>query len=151
MLNTRSPQVNLTNMFAFDAHGFIKKYTDTRDIVLDYLEPRKQIYGKRKRFQEVVMREKLKKAKNRARFVGMVADTSLKLKGRTRAQLEADLDELGFDRDSNGIAVVDHKDLSEAEEKMAPGSYGYLLSMPIWSCTTERLATLEVSGALGFK
>ena len=83
-------------MHAFSASGAITQYTDARQIVAEFVGVRRALYLRRKARDEALMKERLLRVSNQRRFLEMVANGTLGFGGKTKAQLEAELLELGF-------------------------------------------------------
>lgn len=119
----------LSNMMAIGRDGVIKRFTDPRQIVADFMGVRRQIYAERKEHQIAQLDVKVLKARNRAKFVDLVASGGLTLAKLSKTKLESELERMGFqrfDRAASGVA-----------------DYDYLTSMPILSCTSDKLAALK--------
>ncbi|CAE8691122.1 unnamed protein product, partial [Polarella glacialis] len=77
----------------------------------------------------------------KARFVQEVMDEKLKVKNRKKDVLIEDLRKHGFKtlREITGGADVDIDGLPQGKA----GGWEYLLGMPLWSLTAERVADLQ--------
>jgi DNA topoisomerase-2 len=119
----------LSNMMAIGTDGVIKRYTDPRQIIADFMVVRRLTYAKRKEYQLAQLGIKVLKAKNRAKFVEMVAGGGLTLAELSKTKLEGELERMGFERFERAASGVN--------------DYDYLTSMPILSCTSDKLAALQ--------
>lgn len=150
-------KISMCNMVAFSAKGEIRRYADPREIVAEFVPERLKLYEERRLHEEAELKKDLTKARNKARFIGIVADGSLVLKGKSRKVLETELRNSGFDTSAalNTLASPedagiegDGEGSDDTQEGGKEGDgYAYLLRMPIWSATAERLKALEVSNA----
>jgi DNA topoisomerase-2 len=143
-----------TNLVAFDAHGRIQKYATPLDIMEEFYHIRLQAYHKRKAFLLSDMQRILVKLTNQARFVKMIIDGKLVISKKKKSVLVAELHKLDFTRipkvavvkkkgDDEDPADEDNEDnANEADAAAGASDYDYLLSMPIWSLTQERVEKL---------
>eukprot|EP00798_Chlamydomonas_sp_ICE-L_P004493 gene4493-14649_t len=133
---------------------------------LDYYEKRRQAMLKavqhdlsrlsnRMRFFKVAAQHDLSRLSNRVRFIKAVISGTLKINNRKKKDIEADLAAQGFDKmasakaktkaASSGAAEIEGggDDAEEAAATAAANaSYDYLLSMPIYSLTLEKVDSL---------
>jgi DNA topoisomerase II len=96
----------------------------------------------------------LEKLNNQARFVKMIVDKQLVVSNRKKADIVAELRDKDFrpfpKRTKAKKAGEDEdnedEDEDENENEKAPGElsdFDYLLSMPIWSLTREKVSVLS--------
>eukprot|EP00180_Rhodochaete_pulchella_P002432 Plantae.Rhodophyta-Rhodochaete_pulchella.ctg37240.p1 GENE.Plantae.Rhodophyta-Rhodochaete_pulchella.ctg37240~~Plantae.Rhodophyta-Rhodochaete_pulchella.ctg37240.p1 ORF type:complete len:367 (+),score=71.14 Plantae.Rhodophyta-Rhodochaete_pulchella.ctg37240:875-1975(+) len=78
---------------------------------------------------------------NKVRFIMLVVDNRLKVAKRKKAELIAELGRLGFEQFANQKNDAEGDEAEEGSEPAA-GGYDYLLSMPLWSLTLERVNAL---------
>jgi DNA topoisomerase-2 len=142
-----------SNLVAFDAQGRIQKYATPLDIMEEFYQVRLQAYHKRKSFLLSEMQRVLVKLTNQARFVKMIIDGKLVISKKKKTALVAELQKLDFTRipkvavikkkgEDEEVADEDNEDDSEADAAAGASDYDYLLSMPIWSLTQERVQKL---------
>ena len=148
-----SKTIATTNMVAFDPEGRITKYSTVDDILKEFYTVRLKYYERRKQRQLSELQKELEKLSNQARFVQMIIDGSLVISKKKKSVLVTELKEKGF----KGIAkVVEAAKLGEDEPVVEEGeeadnretevlssSYDYLLGMPMWSLTQERVERLR--------
>ena len=133
--------IGVTNMHAFDADGKIHKYESAEEIVEDFFPLRLEMYVKRKAHIEGVLKMEWSKLDNKARFVQMVIDGSIKITKRKRKELLQELASKGFDQfQKKHKTEVDEND-EILDDDLAKG-YDYLLSMALWSLTAEKVEQL---------
>jgi DNA topoisomerase-2 len=113
------------NMHAFSPEHKIVKYDTTVDILKAYYPVRLDMYQKRKDYLIKDLERQIAVLSNKSRFLKEVSAKTIKLVDRRRRkeQIEADLETRNY------LKVKE--------------SYDYLLSMPLWSFTDEKLAELE--------
>ncbi|UKZ73768.1 hypothetical protein TrVFT333_001418 [Trichoderma virens FT-333] len=118
-------QVATSNLVAFDTRGRIRKYEKVEDILEEYYIYRLEMYLKRKNHWLSVYDADHRKLKNQARFIQEIIDGDLIVGKKKKAILVKEL------RDRKYEAFPRARD------------FDYLLSMPIWSLTAERLEKLK--------
>ena len=114
---------SITNMHLFDASGTIKKYNSPVEIMEEYYVVRLKLYEKRKEHELDILRNQLKMISNKVRFIMMIVDKKLIVNNKKRSELEAELDKHKF-------AKFD-------------STYNYLLGMPIYNLTVEKIDELK--------
>lgn len=140
-----------SNLVAFDPEGRITKYASVEAILEEFYAYRLKHYQLRKDWMLKDMERNLKRFTNQARFVQMIIDGKLNISKKKKAVLIAELKKLNFDAFPK---VSDAKKAGESEEAMgdeeaddesAPdaSSFDYLLGMPLWSLTQERVEKLK--------
>ncbi|KAG8877753.1 DNA topoisomerase 2, partial [Tulasnella sp. 332] len=148
--------LSTSNMMAFDSNLKLRKYTSPEEIIEDFFPLRLQYYQKRKDFLCDQLRDVWDKLTNQARFVQMIVDKKLVVSRKKKADLVAELHSLQFKpiakpskakvaKNSDPALTVAADDDDEEEEestKNVANVFDYLLSMPIWSLTEEKVAKL---------
>jgi DNA topoisomerase-2 len=114
------------NMHLFDANGVIKKYDSPVEIMNEYYKIRLELYGKRKAYELDVLEYQLKVISNKVKFIMMIVDKKLIINNKKRSELETELEKLKFDKLGKNKA-----------------DYDYLLSMPIYNLTIEKIEELK--------
>lgn len=114
---------SITNMHLFDASGTIKKYNSPLEIMEEYYTVRLKLYEKRKEHELDILRNQLKMISNKVRFIMMIVEKKLIVNNKKRSDLEAELDKHKF-------AKFD-------------STYNYLLGMPIYNLTVEKIDELK--------
>ncbi|KAG9773579.1 DNA topoisomerase 2 [Exophiala dermatitidis] len=140
-----------SNLVAFDPEGRITKYANVEAIMDEFYRYRLQMYAKRKEWLLEDMNKTLRRLTNQARFVQMIIDGKLNISKKKKAVLVAELKKLGFDAypktvdasKQNEILPVAEEDAEDEDEGSVDASaYDYLLGMPLWSLTQERVEKL---------
>ncbi|ORZ40275.1 DNA topoisomerase [Catenaria anguillulae PL171] len=142
--------MSTTNMVCFDPSGRIKKYSSPEQIVHEHYVLRLGYYEKRKnRLVDVLTRE-LTMLQNKTRFIREVVDRSLIIERKRKSELVAELRRRGYmpesklrDSSSSVAAAAESADNNDSDEDDAAGDFNYLLSMPLYSLTDERIRQLE--------
>jgi DNA topoisomerase II len=98
------------------------------------------------------LEEALRRLSNKVRFILMVVNNQLKIIKRKQQELIAQLEELKFDklpkktkqvRSKNAVIGAEAEDRAEEMADEISVSYDYLLSMPLWSLTFEKVEELQ--------
>ena len=117
--------VSTTNMHLFDSDCKLHKYANVEEIITDFYKVRYAIYQKRKAAQILLMQQKLQKMSNRAKYIQYVLTDKIDLRRKKAAEIDALLENLGFDRLVDGAS--------------GDVSYKYLVKMPMDSVCQENV------------
>ncbi|KAK6537718.1 DNA topoisomerase 2 [Orbilia ellipsospora] len=139
-----------TNMVAFDSQGRLTRYESPEDILKEFYFVRLKLYQTRKDYALNELNKQLRKLTNQARFVQMIIKKELVVSNKKRAILIAELRSHKFDIISNKKEaddagetepIVEENEDTPGEDGVSDG-YNYLLGMPIWSLTKEKVEKL---------
>lgn len=144
-------QVATSNLVAFDTRGMIRKYEKVEDILEEFYLYRMQHYTNRKVHWIGVYDADYRKLKNQARFIQEIMDGKLVVSRKKKQVIVEELRTRKYESFPRG---QEKKTKTEEEEEegnneeneeadTAANGYDYLLSMPIWSFTQERLDRLK--------
>ncbi|TFK40935.1 DNA topoisomerase [Crucibulum laeve] len=141
-------KINTSNMMCFDFEGKIKKYDSAEEILDDFYAVRLAYYQKRKDYMANDLQTVFEKYTNQARFVQMIISKELVVSNRKKAEIVIDLRKHKF-RTFPKVATAkvygETEDAEEDEEEAGESSdYDYLLGMPIWSLTKEKIEKLRL-------
>ncbi|RFU77270.1 dna topoisomerase ii [Trichoderma arundinaceum] len=143
-------QVATSNLVAFNTRGQIRKYEKVEDILEEYYIYRLEMYLKRKNHWLSVYDADHRKLKNQARFIQEIIDGLLIVGKKRKDVLVKELRERKYEafppvKNNNTKKSTEEEEDEEedAEENGGARDYDYLLSMPIWSLTAERLEKLK--------
>ncbi|KAM5483676.1 DNA topoisomerase 2 [Microsporum audouinii] len=144
-----------SNMVAFDAEGRITRYETPEDILRAFYAVRIKLYERRKQHLLSQLQSQLDKLSNQARFVQMIIDGKLVISKKKKTILIQELKDKAFKpfpkvADTAKSDEVDDEEGEEDEEEegnsdavLSSDAYDYLLSMPLWSLTQERVEKLR--------
>eukprot|EP00746_Dinoflagellata_sp_MGD_P162675 gnl/MRDRNA2_/MRDRNA2_90336_c0_seq1.p1 gnl/MRDRNA2_/MRDRNA2_90336_c0~~gnl/MRDRNA2_/MRDRNA2_90336_c0_seq1.p1 ORF type:complete len:1412 (-),score=403.96 gnl/MRDRNA2_/MRDRNA2_90336_c0_seq1:195-4430(-) len=146
--------ISTTNMVLFDAEGKIAKYETALDILKDFVNLRLTMYDKRKQYLIKKLGREKEILSNKARFILMVVKGELELRKRKKADLLKELKDRKFtpwselEDTSSGVPTDKKKDEDEEEAAADEGApeksdYDYLLGMPLWNLTQEKVDELK--------
>lgn len=151
--------LSTNNMVLFDAEGRIRKYETPEDIVQEFYQTRLELYDQRRVHLLRELERELLCLDNKQRFILMVIDGKLKVAKRKKAELVKDLKRLEFDQIFNKKKTptvqttqeieIEGEDEDEENDTVSGGvsekesGYDYLLAMPLWSLTVERVEQLK--------
>jgi DNA topoisomerase-2 len=122
-----SKNVSLSNMYLFDDNLIPSKYTNTNDILLDFYNLRIGFYGKRKEYLINKLQEELVVLDAKVRFISEYTSGKLNI---------------------NNVSKDDiFKKLQKTKYPTHPieGGYDFLMKMPLYSLTKERIEDLQQS------
>lgn len=136
--------ISTNNIVFFDADGKIKKYANEQELLADFAALRLKYYQKRKDYQEGRLRREKELLDAKVRFIMMVIRGELIVSNRKKIDLLQDLKAKGF---KTSHEIMNKEAKPEAGEGAVDptkgGGYDYLLGMPIWSLTMERVEKLK--------
>jgi len=153
-----------TNMVLFDRDGRLKLYRNPAEIFDEFYNIRMDYYQKRKNFHLGKLEQELKRLSNRMRFILAVVEEKLVIrnvkrsivleklkamgfeplgKAQTREESENDESEDSAPEDDVTSERKESRELSDASLAADSKAYDYLLSMPLWSLTLERVQALK--------
>ncbi|KAJ4294862.1 DNA topoisomerase 2 [Collariella sp. IMI 366227] len=143
--------ITTTNLVAFNTRGQIQKYESPEQIMEEYYHYRLQMYLERKKHWLGVYHADYRKLKNQYRFVSEIIEDKLVVNKKKKVVLCQELRDRKYEafppKDDKKTKSSDEelsKDDNEEEEASSGArDYDYLLSMPIWSLTNERLEKLK--------
>lgn len=142
-------KVSTTNMHLFDEKGAITKYTTPESILAAFMPLRLKAYEKRRVMLIRQAESELKRMSNKVRFIIAVVDGELSIGRKKKSVLVEELESMSFDRmpKTQKVAAaptVEEGDAEEGAEEAADtgASYDYLLSMPLWNLTQEKVEEL---------
>ncbi|KAG9234935.1 putative DNA topoisomerase 2 [Amylocarpus encephaloides] len=140
--------VATSNLIAFDTNGQIKKYGGVEDILEEYYTYRMAMYIKRKEYWVGKINYEYRKLKNQARFVTEIIENKLVVSKKKKPVLVAELRKREYEafpklKDAQKAGetedVVENEEGLEADEDSGARDFDYLLGLPIWSLTQERV------------
>ncbi|KAK9813254.1 hypothetical protein WJX72_011500 [[Myrmecia] bisecta] len=142
-------KVSIGNMVLFDRDGIIRRYESPEAIMTDFFELRMEFYNKRRLHLIQTAENQLLRLSNKVRFILAVVHGELHVSNRKKVDIVAALEEAGFDKLASGKTKAGMSEAGEGEEAgpAGPLSYDYLLSMPIYSLTLEKVLALESEAA----
>ncbi|KAI9436960.1 DNA topoisomerase II [Lactarius indigo] len=141
-------KINTSNMICFDFEGKIKKYGSPEEMIEEFFPKRLAYYQKRKDFLANELQLQFEKLSNQARFVQMIVNKELVVSNRKKADIITELRQKSFrpfPKVAKAKAAGENEDAEEEEPEVASGTstdYDYLLGMPIWSLTREKIERL---------
>ena len=119
-----------TNMHLYGPEGHIKRYETVEAIMRDYYNVRLELYQKRKKHMLDILEYQLKVISSKVRFILMVVEKKLDINNKKKVDIELLLEKNKFPM------IGKNKD----DTKL---SYDYLLSMPIYSLSWEKIEELK--------
>eukprot|EP01116_Phalansterium_solitarium_P015953 TRINITY_DN3599_c0_g1_i1.p1 TRINITY_DN3599_c0_g1~~TRINITY_DN3599_c0_g1_i1.p1 ORF type:complete len:1533 (-),score=573.08 TRINITY_DN3599_c0_g1_i1:16-4614(-) len=146
----------ISNMHAYDPAHRIAKYASPEDVLKEFFAIRIEYYGKRKEHLVGELKREWLKLDNKVRFILGVVKEEIIVRNRKRADLLKELQAKKFDpiftkaveeKMAKAAAAADEEEEDEegeeSDEKTEKKSgYDYLLSMPLWNLTMEKVNAL---------
>ena len=123
-------KISLTNMHLYSTNGSIKKYKSIKDIMMEYFNERVKLYEDRKQYQLNIIKNELDLMSYKCKFILLVVEKKLIINNRKRKDIEKDLVELEFPKLGDTIDSTNK-------------TYNYLLNMPIYNLTFEKIEELK--------
>jgi len=120
-----SKKYSITNMHLYSSKGCIKKYNDVKEIIAEYYNVRLEYYNKRKEYQLNILKNELENISYKVKFIVLVINNKLIVNNTKKNIIELELEKLEFPKLGNSK------------------TYDYLLSMPIYNLTYEKIEELK--------
>ncbi|KAJ2397924.1 DNA topoisomerase 2 [Coemansia sp. RSA 2603] len=136
--------ITTTNMVCFDREGRLRRFSTPEEIIEDFYPLRLRYYQLRKENMAEKLGRDLQTADNRARFVLEIIQKKLVVNNRKRVELINELRQRDYTPMPKTIkaAVAGDPDSEQAAEAEDASDYDYLLTMPIWNLTQEKVEKL---------
>ena len=147
--------ISTSNLVCFDLEGRIKKYDSVESIIRDFYDLRLSYYRKRKEYMLDQMTFELTRLENKVRFVTEIIEGKLVVQNRKKVQILEELKSRDYTpiykNKKNGSqpttpTVTEINEEGEADDDeqgdKSDHGYDYLLTMPIWSLTWEKVQQL---------
>jgi DNA topoisomerase II len=144
-------KISCSNMHAFNEHSIITKYNSAEEIMKSFVPLRLKAYKDRREMLIKVAESELKRLANKTRFILAVVEGSLVVNKKKKAELVEELETMMYDKlpktktsSASAAASIptDENDIATDESSDANASYDYLLSMPLWNLTLEKVEDL---------
>jgi DNA topoisomerase-2 len=111
------------NMHAFEVSGTMKKYNAVQEIMHAFYRERLALYAKRKAYQISSIQNSAAKINEKIKFLKAVVSGMFSFKGKRKPELVQMLASWPFEPQN--------------------GSFDYLLNMPMWNMTLDKIQELE--------
>lgn len=126
--------ISLSNMVCFDKDGRIRKFNNVNEILEDFYHLRLRYYQKRKEWLTDQLNQEWTKIDNKVRFVLEIINGTLIIQNRKKTVIFEDLKKKGY------AMMGNKKDDGDVDSTKG---YDYLLSMPLWNLTLEKVELLK--------
>eukprot|EP00871_Galdieria_phlegrea_P000812 jgi/Galph1/1731/GphlegSOOS_G426.1 len=134
--------ISTSNMVLFNAEGKINKYNDPSEILREFFHIRMQLYESRKKYLLSDLTKQVERLENRVRFILAVIGGQIKVANANRKELISTLAKHGFKKIYKENVEIDIEEDENTVNTESGSGYDYLLSMPLWSLTKERITKL---------
>jgi len=115
--------VSISNMHLYNYNGTITRYDNVNDIINEFYKVRLELYQKRKDYKLEHLEHQLNLISWKVKFILMIIEKKLEVNNKKKSDIEEKL--------------VQHK-FPKIDD-----SYNYLLSMPIYNLTLEKIEDLK--------
>ena len=144
-------KVSTSNMHCFNAQGVIQKYQSPEAMMEAFVPLRLAAYERRRQMLLRQAESELKRMRNKTRFILAVVDGELSIGRKKKSVLVEELETLGFDKmpKTQKVAAAAAQEAMDGENgenedasEAVGASFDYLLSMPLWNLTQEKVDEL---------
>ncbi|EPT26031.1 DNA topoisomerase 2, putative [Toxoplasma gondii ME49] len=156
--------LSITNLTLFDPHGRVQRYANELEIIKEFAPIRLEFYHRRKAYCLAMLEKARRILSNRLRFILAVVNGELIINNKRKKALIEELFSQGYDpmkeiedAANAGIRAALKRDVTVDDEALAEGGeeeeeivagctakhYDYLLGMPMWSLTLEKVEDLR--------
>ncbi|CBZ55157.1 hypothetical protein NCLIV_055820 [Neospora caninum Liverpool] len=156
--------LSTTNLTLFDPHGRVQRYANELEIIKEFAPIRLDFYHRRKAYCLAMLEKSRRILSNRLRFILAVVNGQLIINNKRKKVLVEELFSQGYDpmkeiedAANAGIRAALKRDIAVDDEALAEGGeeeeeivagctakhYDYLLGMPMWSLTLEKVEDLR--------
>ena len=145
-------KISLTNIHLFNSSRIIQKYDTVKDIVDEFYTTRLDLYRQRKEYQLRRLQYDLDLLSEKIRFINGVVDETIVIHRQSRAQIDATLESQKFRKFPSGRFNLeqwfkqqeeDYTPDDNSDEVPITADYNYLVSMPIYNLTSDKITELE--------
>ena len=136
-----------SNMHALAPEGVcaVRRYNSALDVVDAFVPVRMRMYERRREYQMAELEARAQLLEERANFVDAVTNEALKVAGRPRDAVIAELRERGFSPEPPRVGVANDVDDDEERDRRQP--FDHLLRLPLSELSRERIDRLRKKGA----
>ena len=115
--------ISMSNMIAFNADGKITKYNNVKEILKEYIEKRLDMYVLRKANKLKIYEEEIKYLNMKVKFIKEFIENKIQITNKKKADIV--------------------EQLTKRKYIMKDNSFDYLLRLPIYSLTKEKVDELN--------
>jgi DNA topoisomerase-2 len=137
--------ISTTNMTLYDADNCLKKYKNTTEILQEFFEVRQMHYIQRRKYMLNKLNEEKMYLTWKAKFIMSVVSENpsdkIYVNKRSRQDIYHQLETKDFPKEIDK-KLVHIKDIPEIDDEDNTKAYNYLLDMPIYNLTEERIQKL---------
>ena len=130
--------ISVTNMTCFDRNRKIRTFSSPEEILFDFFQYRMESYVERKKIIMERLEKEFSILDNKVRFILAVINGEMVINNRPKKDLMSDLRSQGYPAHTSSSKKKDDDDWD-----MGSRDYDYLLSMPLWNLTLEKVEKLK--------
>ena len=127
----------VTNLHLYNKDGTIKKYDTIYQIIDEHYYVRLNMYQKRKDYSLNLLEQEIKLLESKMRFIEYVIDEKIKVYRQTKKSIIDKLCSFEFPFYEND------KVIEYTEKETFKNEYNYLLNLPVYSFTLEKVDALN--------
>lgn len=136
--------ISTSNLVCFDQEGRIRKYEKIEDIVSEFYDLRRKYYQKRKEHLLGELNLELTKLSNKVRFVTEIIKGELVVQNKKKDVILQELRQRKYvpiykKAEKFDAGAGDNEEEGDEASNGKDHGYDYLLSMPIWNLTMEKV------------
>ena len=125
-----------TNMHLYNKDGSIKKYDNIYQIADEHYYVRLNMYSRRKEYELEIIERHIKLLEAKMRFIQDVIDDVVIINRQTKKSIIDKMSELKY-------PFYEKEEIVEYEEREIKSEYNYLLNLPVYNFTSEKLDELQ--------
>jgi len=130
----------IKTMNLYDENNRLKNFKSPEEILTYYYEHRLVYYAKRRDYLIRILEQEVFMLSTRARFILDVINEVIRIRNVPRAEVVSQLQKLGYPVITDGDVLVALEKATKQQKD--DGNYDYLIRMPIYSLTKEKIEEL---------
>ena len=133
--------LNVTNMTCFDQNAKIRTFASPEEILFEFFNFRLNVYSERKEHIMKRLTREFTVLDNKVRFIEAVISGDLVISNRPKKELMKELRNQGYP--AMPSKSKKSEDDEDSYDDIGAKDYDYLLSMPLWNLTMEKVDKLK--------
>ncbi|CAD8099307.1 unnamed protein product [Paramecium primaurelia] len=135
--------IAMTNLVLFNEKGLLKRYSNVSEILEEFYQTRIKYYQLRKEYLLSKYQNELELVQSKSKFIEGMIDNSIQLRGLKKNEMCKKLQSLGFKGISKMEKIKSTRNLKEIDTDNLEKQYDYLLSMPMWNFSEEKIIAFK--------
>ena len=121
----------------------LKSYTTCEEILVDYYQDRALFYQKRKDYMMAKMENDLLLCNIKVKFILEVIEVKIKINNQSKAIVIEQLEKRKYPKMLENRLITLEALIKESSSKQSEANYDFLIKMPIYNLTKERIEDLK--------